>query len=846
MADFGRRDFDDAASDRPRRRDSAPGAGRSGAQRGTPRGKAGQGGRSGGYGRQDDNRSGGRDFGDRRGDNRNDRGGRDFGDRRGGGTGRGNWNRDDDRRGGNRDGDRPNWKRDDDRRGGSRGGDRPGWNRDDNRGGGNRAGGDRPNWKRDDDRRGGSRGGDRPGWNRDDNRGGGNRAGGDRPNWKRDDDRRGGSRGGDRPGWNRDDNRGGGNRAGGDRPSWKRDDDRRGGDRPGWKRDDNRGERSADNRRGDRPYGDRPYGDRRSSSYDNRGGARGDRPYGDRRTGSYDNRGGERASGERRGGSFDKRGSSDARRGERSSDDRRTGSADNRRGERGDRRAGSFDDRRGERSFDKRSGGSFGSGRDRSADKRGGSFDNRGRGGGDRSADRRGDRPYDRGGRPGSGERDRSSGNRGGRPADDRRGGYGKRDDDRRGGRSFDDRRGARNDTRSGGRNFGDRERGTVDRPGGKFADRPARSGRDDERFDRAVPAPEDRTEQPVADEAAGESTAERQQGASPRDGVTTPDISDATGTEPDATAAGAPGEPDDESGPLGVAAAGGTTEPGGEPDDDDFALVDRAAQPVTREEQVEIADAEFRRAPREERRTDDRRGKRGRDLDDAALARELLEAPELPEDIEFSDLDAEVRRELRTLPKSLAETVGKHLVAAGNLIDTDPEAALAHAKFAKTRASRVPIVREALGLVAYHAGRWQEALAELRAVRRMTRTDQHVAVIADAERALGRPERALDLAKEMQGHQLPRDVEIELKIVAAGARRDLGQVDAAVVSLQGDDLDPRKRDPWSARLFYAYADNLLAADRRDEAIRWFLHAADADEDEETDAAERAAELADG
>ena len=266
----------------------------------------------------------------------------------------------------------------------------------------------------------------------------------------------------------------------------------------------------------------------------------------------------------------------------------------------------------------------------------------------------------------------------------------------------------------------------------------------------------------------------------------------------------------------------------------------------MTREEQVEIADAEFRERRPRRQDTGGRGTRPPRDLDDAALARELLEAPELPEDIEFSDLDPDARRDLRTLPKSLAEIVGKHLVAAGHLIDTDPDAAFAHAKYAKTRASRVPIVREALGLVAYHAGRWSEALGELRAVRRMTRTDQHVAVIADAERALGRPERALDLAKEMQGRTLPREVEIELKIVAAGARRDMGQLDAAVVSLQGDDLDPRKRDPWSARLFYAYADNLAAAGRRDEAIRWFMHAAEADTAEETDAAERAAELADG
>jgi len=154
-----------------------------------------------------------------------------------------------------------------------------------------------------------------------------------------------------------------------------------------------------------------------------------------------------------------------------------------------------------------------------------------------------------------------------------------------------------------------------------------------------------------------------------------------------------------------------------------------------------------------------------------------------------------------------------------------------------------VPIVREALGLVSYHAGNWAEALSELRAVRRMARTDAHIAVIADAERALGRPERAIELAREVSGRPLPRDVEVELRIVAAGARRDLGQLDAAVVSLQGPDLNPTKREAWSARLFYAYADNLAAAGRREDAVKWFLHAAEADDEQETDAAERAAEL---
>jgi tetratricopeptide (TPR) repeat protein len=215
---------------------------------------------------------------------------------------------------------------------------------------------------------------------------------------------------------------------------------------------------------------------------------------------------------------------------------------------------------------------------------------------------------------------------------------------------------------------------------------------------------------------------------------------------------------------------------------------------------------------------------------------------PELPDDVEFSALDPDARRELRSLSKTVAEIVGRHLVAAGLLIDEDPALALEHARYARIRASRVAVVREAAGLAAYHAGEFAEALGELRAVRRMTGTKAHLPVMVDCERALGRPERALELAAEA-GTDLPADIAVELKIVVAGARRDLGQLDAAVVALQGPDLEPSRRDPWSARLFYAYADNLEAAGRIDDAIRWFLNAAEADDENETDAAERATDL---
>jgi hypothetical protein len=151
--------------------------------------------------------------------------------------------------------------------------------------------------------------------------------------------------------------------------------------------------------------------------------------------------------------------------------------------------------------------------------------------------------------------------------------------------------------------------------------------------------------------------------------------------------------------------------------------------------------------------------------------------------------------------------------------------------------------VREAAGIVAYHAGEWNEALGELRAARRMGGGPGHIAVMADIERALGRPERALELARGPEVKELDRADRIELAIVAAGARRDLGEIEAAVVGLQVEDLDPKRREPWSSRLFYAYADNLLAAGRESDAVQWFVHAADADTDGETDALSRIAEL---
>jgi len=207
-------------------------------------------------------------------------------------------------------------------------------------------------------------------------------------------------------------------------------------------------------------------------------------------------------------------------------------------------------------------------------------------------------------------------------------------------------------------------------------------------------------------------------------------------------------------------------------------------------------------------------------------------------------ELDRAVRAELRgLLPRGLAETVARHLVAAGRLLDEDPQLALAHALAARRLASRVAVVREAAGIAAYGAGEWSTAIAELRAYHRMTGTLSHLALIADAERALGRPERAIDLFRTADPARLDRAARMELLIVAAGARRDLGQLPAAAAMLQVPELGAQTDEPWLARLRYAYADVLLELGRRDEARHWFGRAADADLEAWTDVAERLLDL---
>ncbi len=219
------------------------------------------------------------------------------------------------------------------------------------------------------------------------------------------------------------------------------------------------------------------------------------------------------------------------------------------------------------------------------------------------------------------------------------------------------------------------------------------------------------------------------------------------------------------------------------------------------------------------------------------------MKEPSLPEDITSRDLDPSILQDLRSLSKDNAEQVGRHMVMAATLMQDDPQLALQHARAAKERAGRVAVVRETCGIAAYHAGEWKEALAELRAARRMSGGPGLMAVMADCERGLGHPEKAIEIARSEELSRLDAASTVELAIVVAGARQDMGQFDAAVAELERQDLNPSRHGVSASRLFYAYADALAAAGRTAEARQWFEHAADADEDELLDAADRLHEL---
>ena len=233
-------------------------------------------------------------------------------------------------------------------------------------------------------------------------------------------------------------------------------------------------------------------------------------------------------------------------------------------------------------------------------------------------------------------------------------------------------------------------------------------------------------------------------------------------------------------------------------------------------------------------------RAYRGRTDEPRTADQAAYDGPDLPEGITGAELDRGVRAQLKGLPEKLAARVARHLAAAGMFIDEDPELAYQHARAARPRAAGSAVGGVAGGEAAYAAGHYAEALAELRAAKRMNGATDYLPIMADCHRALGNPEQAIKLAKTPSVANFGSEAKAEMTLVEAGARRDMGQLDAALRTLELAPLTSKSRQAWVVRLRYAYADTLEAAGRESDALAWFHRTHAIDSDELTDAAERA------
>lgn len=238
-------------------------------------------------------------------------------------------------------------------------------------------------------------------------------------------------------------------------------------------------------------------------------------------------------------------------------------------------------------------------------------------------------------------------------------------------------------------------------------------------------------------------------------------------------------------------------------------------------------------------RRRDDPQGTEITHRPGQAPAEDEPETPELDEEL----VPLNLRAELKSLPKGLADTIAAHIIAAGQLIDVDPELAFRHAEAARRRAGRIPLVREAAAETAYAAGRYDIALREFRAIRRMNGGDDLIPVMADCERALGRYHDALELLSSLKKRQLSGDLATEALLVEAGTRGDMGQIQEQRRLLTNAIAHQVGSKTSQARLRYAYAETLVKAGQRLQAREMFVQAGKLDVDATLDVHERIAEL---
>jgi tetratricopeptide (TPR) repeat protein len=206
--------------------------------------------------------------------------------------------------------------------------------------------------------------------------------------------------------------------------------------------------------------------------------------------------------------------------------------------------------------------------------------------------------------------------------------------------------------------------------------------------------------------------------------------------------------------------------------------------------------------------------------------------------------LNDEIVRELRATSRpGKAEILVKVFSeAAGAFASEQYEESIRLAEQSKHMALRAAAVRELLGLAYYRSGKWQEAARELSAFRRISGTTEQNPVLADCYRAMGKPQRALELCDEIDESRVPPEIAFEGAIVGASALAELGRIDDAITRLERLELRPKVAEPHHLRAWYVLADLLERRARFTQALEWF-EAIGATDPDVTDAPERARKL---
>lgn len=206
--------------------------------------------------------------------------------------------------------------------------------------------------------------------------------------------------------------------------------------------------------------------------------------------------------------------------------------------------------------------------------------------------------------------------------------------------------------------------------------------------------------------------------------------------------------------------------------------------------------------------------------------------------------LDDDITKELRATARpgkgDILVKVFADAVAA--FMADDYDEAIRLGEQSKHIALRSIAAREFLGLAYYRAGRWNEAARELSAFRRISGSTEQNPVLADCYRAMGKPERAVELCDEIDRSAVHEAVYFEGAIVAAGALTDMNRLDEAVARLEALDLRPDVAEDHHIRAWYMIGDLLVRRGRFTQAREWFEAVAAADPDA-TDAPERVAKM---